>query len=401
MFIGVFSVANFLVPHTLALTYSGEDLEMNFFQNTSSMYEKLVSGGQIMIDSLVPSDTGEFVIANTSTRLFLRQKKAGHIETPGVVKAIYMTACVGGTPSLRDKLVKLVNDTELNSVVLNVKDETGYISFESNHPKLKDASGTCVIADLKNFLEELHGYGIYTIGRIAVFQDPRLVKLYPEIAVKDLKGDIWKDRKGISWIDVGAQEAWEYILILAKESYNLGFDEINFDYIRFPSDGDMKDISYPFSENKQKPEVLESFFKYVADSLDEDIPTSADLFGMTTTNYDDLNIGQVLEKAMPHFDYIMPMVYPSHYPPTFSGFKNPAEHPYEIIYQSMTEAVTRAKAIGYDSRKIRPWFQDFDLGTTYTPDMVRAQITASYNSDVDSWALWSASNVYTKEALEW
>ncbi|MEK9201846.1 MAG: putative glycoside hydrolase, partial [Patescibacteria group bacterium] len=123
---------------------------------------------------------------------------------------------------------------------------------------------------------------------------------------------------------------------------------------------------------------------------------SADLFGMTTTNTDDLNIGQVLERTLPYFDYIAPMVYPSHYPKTFLGFSNPAEKPYEVIKYSLDSAVTRASTT---PQKIRPWLQDFDLGAVYTKEMVRAQIQATYDAGLTSWMLWDAANTYTRGAL--
>ena len=195
-----------------------------------------------------------------------------------------------------------------------------------------------------------------------------------------------------------------YAVVLAREAYSIGFDEINFDYIRFPSDGDMADIYFPFSEQFihqdtgwGKAGVLRGFFSYLKRELKKDsITISADLFGMTTTNKDDLNIGQVLEDALPNFDYIAPMVYPSHYPPTFIGFANPAEKPYEVVKYSMDEAVRRASTTPL---KLRPWLQDFDLGAVYTPEMVRAQIQAVYDSGLTSWMLWDAANTYTQGAL--
>ncbi len=129
---------------------------------------------------------------------------------------------------------------------------------------------------------------------------------------------------------------------------------------------------------------------------------SVDFFGMTATNYDDLNIGQVLETAVPYFDYISPMVYPSHYPVNFMGYKSVAEvnaHPYEIVKFSMDSAVRRVKAVGGDPLQMRPWLQDNDYPVHYTPAMVRAQIQATYDAGLTSWMLWDAGNTYTREAL--
>ena len=166
----------------------------------------------------------------------------------------------------------------------------------------------------------------------------------------------------------------------------------------------MNDIYFPFSEEfidldpeGGKSGVLRGFFSYLTGELrKENITTSADLFGMTTTNTDDLNIGQVLEDALSSFDFVAPMVYPSHYPLTFIGIQNPATKPYEVVKYSMDAAMKRASTTPW---KLRPWLQDFSLGAVYTPDMVRAQIQATYDSGFGSWMLWDAANTYTREAL--
>ncbi len=338
-----------------------------------------------------------------------------HIKTPHPVKSIYMSQCVVGTRNFRDKLVKLIDETELNSVIIDIKDFTGYISFTTDNPKLVDSvSDECGAVDMLEFIDSLHKKDIYVIGRITVFQDPRMSNLRPELAVRKLSdGGVWKDYKGLSFIDVGAREHWDYIATLAEESYKIGFDEINFDYIRFPSDGNMKDTDFTLSRNKTRSEALEEFFVYLNDRLrPQGIVTSADLFGMVTTNYDDLGIGQVLEKALPHFDYVAPMVYPSHYPKTFNGWADPNKVPYELIKFVMGSAVERAKAMdaSYPTstpqfsqnsyKKLRPWLQDFDYGGNYDIAEVRAQIRATNDVGLDSWMLWAPSNIYTAGALE-
>ena len=254
---------------------------------------------------------------------------ATHIDTPKPLKAIYMSSWVAGTPSLRKKLVKLIEETELNAVIIDIKDDTGKISFKVEDEYLqKIGSSVNRIPDIVEFIDLLHLKNIYVIGRLSVFQDPYMAHKYPELAVKRKSdGGVWRDRKGISWLDAGAEDVWKYVVAIARESYNKGFDEINFDYIRFPSDGNTIDISYPFSNEKikadlvlGKAEILRSFFMFVKESfLNEKIVLSADFFGMTTTNSDDLSIGQILEYALPYFDFVSPMVYPSHYPNNFNG----------------------------------------------------------------------------------
>lgn len=331
---------------------------------------------------------------------------ATHVKTPDQVKGVYMTSWVAGTPSLRASVVNVAEETEINTIVIDIKDDTGRVSYEVKDPELKKIGSEEVrIKDLRQFIAKLHEKNIYVIGRVASFQDPYMVKLHPEIAVKRASdGKVWRDKKGISWIDAGAREQWDYLVALGKDAYNAGFDEVQFDYIRFPSDGNMEDISYPYSENKTKHEVIKSFFAYISSNLKPTgMKISADLFGMTTTNPDDLGIGQLIEDAFPNFDYISPMVYPSHYPPGFHGYKNVNAVPYEIVKISLDSAVSRLKnynaTVASTTVQIRPWLQDNDYPVPYTAEMVRKQIQATYDAGLNSWMLWDAANRYTMAAL--
>jgi len=331
-----------------------------------------------------------------------------HKETPKPLKAIYMSSWAASSDTFRKKITDLIDKTELNTVVIDIKDYTGKIAFNVSNPDLQKFGSTeNRIRNIKSLIEELHKKNIYVIGRIAVFQDPFFIKARPDLAVKTLsnKNAIWKDRKGMTWIDAGSREFWDYTILIAKESYSIGFDELNFDYIRFPSDGNMKDIYFPISNGKIKKEVMKEFFKYLNEKLvNTDSPRtgmkiSGDVFGMVATNNDDLNIGQMLEDTIEYFDYVAPMVYPSHFPNGWNGFKNPANNPYDVIKISMDKAVARTKTAGKDPNKIRPWLQDFNMGATYTKEMVRAQIKATYDAGLDSWMLWDPGNTYTEGAL--
>ncbi len=345
----------------------------------------------------------DFVQDNVSTSTEEIVFVPSYVSTPDPLKGIYMTSWIAGTPELRDKLVKIIEETEINSVVIDIKDYTGKIVFPIiDNPELKSFGSEEVrINDLQSFVEDLHKKGIYVIGRIAVFQDAYFVKHRPDLAVKNKAGNsVWKDRKGISWIDAGSQEYWDYIVLLSKEVRKIGFDEINFDYIRFPSDGNMTDISFPFSSTTPKHVVMKEFFAYLDKELEgTEITTSADLFGMVTTATDDMGIGQLLEDALPHFDYIMPMVYPSHYPTSFMNLKEPEAHPYEVIKFTMQSAIDRSIKASTTPNKLRPWLQDFGLRMKYGPEEVRAQIKATNDIGLSSWILWSASNKYTVGAL--
>jgi hypothetical protein len=363
-----------------------------------------------------------------------------HVPLPEAQKIIYMTSCVVGTPSLRDGLVSFVEQSEANSLIIDVKDFSGTLSFLPRGESWKDAwdNARCGARDMKEFIARLHEKGIYVIARITVFQDPFYTSRNPEAAVKKASdGSVWKDHKGLSFIDVGYEPYWDHLVDLGTETYNLGFDELNFDYIRYPSDGNMKDIAFTHSEGT-KQEQLEKFFMYLNEKLsnetrfddkkhentgrEKNIPyTSADVFGMVTTNTDDLSIGQVLERTLPHFDFVAPMVYPSHYPPSFLGLGDPNKHVYKVIQYSMAEAVRRAKAtttpndgfmhmrIGtttpavytkpaYDPLKLRPWIQDFDYGGTYDVAEVHAQLQATYDVGLTSWMVWDPANKYTRNA---
>lgn len=362
---------------------------------------------------------GENIAGPTTEEVSTPEPVVAHLPTPNAVKAIYMSQCVVGTPSFRDSLVKLIDDTELNAVVIDIRDYTGGIAFPTDHPLLKDmVSDECGARDMKAFIERLHAQEIYVIGRVTVFQNPLYTSMHPEHAVQKAGGGVWKDHKGLAFVDVGATVYWDTVVALAEESYRVGFDEINFDYIRYPSDGDMKSAVYIKRDGKTKQEMLEVFFKYLNDNLAPEIVTSADLFGMVTTNTDDLNIGQVLERTLPYFDYIAPMVYPSHYPKGFNGWNNVNAVPYELMKFVMQSAVDRTVApttsvegmahtrIGtstpavyekpvYDMKKMRPWLQDFDYPVEYTPEMVAAQIRANEEIGLHSYMFWDPGNRYS------
>jgi hypothetical protein len=325
-----------------------------------------------------------------------------HVKTPDAVKAIYMSSWVAGTPSIRERVIGIVNHTEANSLMIDIKDYSGRISYEVSDPELqKIGSVEKRISDIRELLARLHQDNIYVIGRIAVFQDPYFVSLHPELAVRRASdGGIWKDHKGITWLDASSKEVWDYVAAIAKDAHEVGFDEINFDYIRFPSDGNMKDIAFPLSGTKPKPEVIKEFFAYLDEQMKTSgITTSADIFGMTTTAKDDLNIGQVLENALPYFDYIAPMVYPSHYPDGWNGYANPAEHPYDVIHFVMKSGVDRAIIASTTPLKLRPWLQDFNMGANYGKKEVEDQIQAVYDVGLTSWMLWDPKNKYNGGAL--
>jgi hypothetical protein len=359
---------------------------------------------------------------------------------PRIVRAAYFTEYSAGLRRKLDYLVDLHRTTDINGVVFDVKDYSGYLCYRTGVPQAAEYGAIRrTISNLDATVGRLHAENIYVIARFTCFQDPVLARARPDLAVhrlsklppKDKRGkltadSLWLDRKGLAWIDPGSRAAWEYLAALGKDALSHGIDELNFDYIRFPSDGDLKDMYFPHWDSKTpKHQVIGQFFAYLRHEF-EGTPISADLFGLATVNGDDLGIGQVIEDAYRHFDYVCPMVYPSHYARQFLGFPNPAAHPYEVVDYSMKEALRRlvdfrtpkptapaaaksetqppaAPAQPIRAARLRPWIQDFKLGARYDAPMVRAQIQAAEDAlgeDFAGYLVWNPSNIYTRDALK-
>lgn len=346
---------------------------------------------------------GELTLAYNANRTDIENQKP-LANPPDVVKAIYSTGWSAGAAKI-NRLIDIAKKTEVNALVIDIKDYSGVISYDIQVPEvLKYGAKEIRIPRINTLIKRLHDEGIYVIGRVTIFQDPALAKSRPELAIKDSgTGKVWRDRKGISWIDPTSKDAWDYNLAIVRDAFDRGFDEINFDYIRFPSDGDLTKLQFPFydSSKELKKDAIRRFFQYLRASL-PDRKISADLFGLVTVNKDDLGIGQYIEYAYESFDYVAPMIYPSHYANGFIGYKNPAQYPYEVIKYSMDRAAKRlydflnpqpvktttatgeAKTVmakqPKNESKLRPWLQDFNLGAVYDSAKVRAQINAVYDS---------------------
>jgi len=349
---------------------------------------------------------------------------------PEMIKAIYATSWSAGSKAKMDYLIDLLKTTELNAIVIDVKDFSGLVAYATDLSLPKEYRAVELrIPKVNVLLKRLHSEGIYAIARISVFQDERLALARPDLGLmSSTTGMLWRDHKNLPWIDVAAREAWDYNIAIAREALERGFDEVNFDYVRFAADGDLSDIRYPFWDMKtSRRKVLKDFWEYVRNALPGK-RLSVDLFGLTTVNTDDLGIGQKLENAFPYFDDIAPMLYPSHYYSGTFNFKSPADHPYEVVTYSMEAAIRRLKTYNKQQitdnlqlngatsttpitnnqlpiTKFRPWLQDFDLGANYDATMVRKEIQAVYDAAsstpelLGGWMLWNPSNVYTREAL--
>ena len=343
----------------------------------------------------VGADGGVIEEALTSLRQLvdLGVTKEGD-EEPGIIQAVYLTTNSAGSVGMIEYVIDLARTTQINAVVLDIKDFSGKVAYHD--------------FALKRFHEE----GIYVIGRLTVFQDPILANSNPELAVhnasflsvlQEISADakpslatVWRDNKGLAWVDPASKEVWKYNVGIAKNALEKGYEERNFDYIRFPSDGSLRDMMFlSWDEETPKRETISSFFAYLRKELPGAI-ISADLFGLSTIKRDGIGIGQVIEDAFEHFDYVSPMVYPSHYAKGFLGHENPAEHPYEVIKYSLDSA--RARGI----TNLRPWLQDFDLGADYGVEEVRAEIQAvkdALGEDYVGYMIWAPTNIYTSGAL--
>lgn len=365
---------------------------------------------------------------------------------PAVIKGIYLTGWTAGSKTMMPKLVELIKNTELNAVVIDIKDYSGYVSYAMDVPDVaaSGAENQIRIARPNTLIKELHDNGIYVIGRITDFQDPILAKAHPEWALKNkTTGAIWNDNHNLSWIDPAATPAWNYFASIGKDAFARGFDELNFDYIRFASDGSLANINYPYWDEKTPmTAIIADYFKFLRKTFSGE-KISVDLFGLTTVNSDDMGIGQTIENAYKYFDYVCPMVYPSHYASGFIGYKNPANYPYQVISYSMDHALAKLLAMGnvnstalsssapnsstvsggsvsgslskniqLPASKLRPWLQAFNLGAVYTTAMIQEEKQAVYDTldtatssqYYNGWLLWDAANNYltgsTRGALD-
>lgn len=354
---------------------------------------------------------------------------------PAIIKAVYVTGYSAGTKYYKNYLTGLFKNTQINAVVVDIKGSDGYVTYASlEGDVVKYHLTDYAISDIDSLVRFFHDQNIYVIGRISVFEDPIYSKARPNLAIynkketTNLTGDpfgrvLWQDNYKISWLDPASKDVWSYNISLAKDAFAHGFDEINFDYVRFPTDGKAGDMGFPVWDGKTPMAgVVKEFFQYTRSQL-QGQKISIDLFGQTTTNKDDMGIGQIIENAFENFDYISPMVYPSHYADGFLGFINPAEHPYEIIKYEMDGALSKEAAysdfllnissagatpegkgnmLRKPLAKFRPWLQDFNMGTVYNADMVKQEIQATQDAlgnDYSGFMLWNPSNVYTRDAI--
>ncbi|HLC64463.1 MAG TPA: putative glycoside hydrolase [Patescibacteria group bacterium] len=324
------------------------------------------------------------------------------VETPEQVRGIYLTASSAAREDYRRSVIGQMARGHINSAVIDIKDSYGRVLYPSNLDMVRKAGALVpVMSEVEKIIDDFHAAGLYAIARLVVFQDLRLAQSRPDLALKTFNNNIWYNYNGLAFTDPQSTEVWNYNLAIAKEASQLGFDEINFDYIRYPSDGPLKSLDYNLPEGKAKADVLTGFFSHLNSQLSGITKTSADLFGLVMDNAKtgyDLGIGQLLVDSADYFDYVSPMMYASHYHSGYLGFDNPALYPGTVIAYGLKVA-----SPFLEGRKatVRPWLQAFSLGAVYGAEIIDIQEEAVKSSTSTSgWLLWNARNYYPDHIFE-
>jgi hypothetical protein len=338
------------------------------------------------------------------TRIDLTQRQDGLDNIalrPFTPKALYLSFYGVGDFALRESALRLIETTELNALVIDVKGDRGRIPYKSAVPLSAQvgAQSTLTIKDIEELLTSLREKGIYTIARIVVFKDNPLASAKPDWAVKLAGGAIWHDREDLAWTDPFIEEVWEYNIAVAEEAARYGFDEIQFDYVRFP---DARGLIYSMPNTMEnRIRAIGAFLRSARRKLvPYNVFLAADIFGYVCWNYDDTGIGQNIEQLAPLLDYISPMLYPSGFHVGIPGIADPVAHPYEIVYRSLTRARERT---GLPGVRFRPWLQAFrDYAfdrRPFTGREIGLQIKAANDFGTNGWMLWNPSNIYSLDGL--
>lgn len=315
-------------------------------------------------------------------------------EEPPIVKGVYSTGWMAGKPRFIQNMVEFSNQTEINSIVIDVKDDSGRISYLSKVPMVQSIGASYPKFNPSTVTQYLRRNNVYPIARIVVFKDPHLASRKPNLAVQSIQGGIWRDYKGLAWVDPYNKQVWEYNVAVAKEAAGFGFKEIQFDYVRFTSDGILKNCRYSHADGRSKSDTIGDFLKYAYQELKPlGVKVSADVFGLTCSAKGDMGIGQVFEKIAENVDIICPMVYPSHYMRGDFNIPDPDRNPYQTVYRSMMDAKQKAATLKKPVI-IRPWLQDFSLRNHYGREQLLAQIKAVQDVGLQEWIFWNPSNRY-------
>jgi hypothetical protein len=320
---------------------------------------------------------------------------------PFAPKALYLSFYGIGDRTLRESALSLIDATELNTLVIDVKGDRGRIPYKSavSLTAQVGAQEIITVKDIDGLLKSLREKGIYTIARIVVFKDDPLASARGDLAVRLPGGALWRDREGLAWTDPFKREVWDYNLAVAEEAARYGFDEIQFDYVRFP-DAHGLVFSAPSNEKSRIKTIAEFLQSARKRLLPYNVFLSVDLFGYVCWNVDDTGIGQTLDAVAPYVDYLSPMLYPSGFHAGIPGCSDPVAHPYEIVYRSLARAKERSALAPV---RFRPWLQAFrDYAfdrRAYSAKEIMQQIRAAEDFGSNGWMLWNPRNEYSADGL--
>ncbi|MGE5619642.1 MAG: putative glycoside hydrolase [Sphingomonadaceae bacterium] len=361
----------------------------------------------------LPESARLAVSANGYERRLVEVGQGSSVEVrlkPFAAKGLYLTYYGVGSADLREQVLKLADTTEVNAVVIDVKGDRGWIAYRSAVPMVNEigAQQGIMIQDPRRFLDELNQRGVYTIARIVVFKDKPLSTSRPDLAVMNSEtGRPWVDNEGLTWADPTRQEVWDYNIALATEAIELGFDEVQFDYVRFPTDASagnsLSSISFSLANTEaNRMAAINGFLEKAREAIHaKGGVVSADIFGYVVWRNDDMGIGQKLEELAERVDYVSPMVYPNLFwdgipaeGGAMYGGQRAGLYPYEIVYESMKIAAQRIGA-----EKLRPWLQYYDdylTGKSYGAAEIEAQKRATYENGIAGWLFWDPTNRFDK-----
>lgn len=332
-------------------------------------------------------------------------------EVPPAVRSLYLTSYSAASSKKVNEIIDLANRTEVNSVVIDIKNDSGYVTIDSDKESISSIGSdeVYVLKNIENTVKKLKENDIYPIARIVCFKDPFLAKAKPEYAIRNKDGSLWT-YKGIHWLNPYVKGTWKYIIDVAEEAAKVGFEEIQFDYIRFEATVQLNKADLgPESKEKTRQQIILEFLDYANERLKPlGVKLSADVFGIViTSKIDAERIGQDYVGMAERLDVICPMIYPSHYGPGHFGVKSPDLYPYKVIKGAMDSSnELYAKYPDKKLAKVRPWLQSFTaswLGAgnymPYGPNELREQMKGTYDAGWDEWILWSPSNRYPEDAF--
>ena len=316
-----------------------------------------------------------------------------------VIRALYLNRFAAQSWRKMNRMLAVADTTGINGFVIDIKDEFG-LNYRSERPELARNAGNSHgrIPNLKALVDSMKAHKVYSIARIVVFKDPAAASLNAGWTIKTPDGGQWQDEKGNVWVNPYNKDVWEYNLGVAEEMARAGFDEIQFDYIRFPEP--YKRLAtqvFPGAGATKKHDLLSEFLKEAQTRLHPlGVLVTADVFGLVTTVRGPLEVGQWWEKISPYVDVVLPMVYPSHYPRGSFGIDRPNADPYNVLKKALEPTRVRDGALGITrAEHVRPWVQAFTIGQPpYGAEQVAAQIKAIYDVGYKGWILWSPGSLY-------